>query len=181
MIAALLRSQHEDCCRAHQGHRSPFRDVLSSSMSCAMSRVELQACATGSFLKNPRSLRKGRSEACPSARPVNEHSRYYRRFHEDAALTFGRAIASTFSQAKGQSLGILPRDRHDLEVRRLAHIVWAVVSTIGRSNSASVVIRTYSSRREYSTSTDAHRPAARSCQWQRARSSKQLLRVAICT
>ncbi len=36
-------------------------------------------------------------------------------------MTFGRAVASTFSQAKGQSLGILPRGRQDLEVRETSY------------------------------------------------------------
>ena len=38
------------------------------------------------------------------------------RHDEEAALTFGKAVANTFSQAKGQSLGILPPERWDAQV-----------------------------------------------------------------
>jgi hypothetical protein len=42
------------------------------------------------------------------------------RHDEDAALTFGKAVANTFSQAKGQSLGILPPERWDAQVQGFA-------------------------------------------------------------
>ncbi len=61
----------------------------------------------------------GTLRVCQQANRPEEHV-LRGRHDEDAALTFGKAVANTFSQAKGQSLGILPPERWDAQVQGFA-------------------------------------------------------------